>query len=125
MALLQVQQIAKHFGERTLFSDVSFEIAPGDHIGLVGVNGCGKSTLLRILMGDEPADEGQVHRASECRMTWLMQRQPDGQGRTLMEETLQEFLPLMEMEKQLAGISEQLELHPDDALIRRQCRIQE
>lgn len=125
MALLQVQQIAKHFGERTLFSDISFEIAPDDHIGLVGVNGCGKSTLLRILMGDEQADAGQVHRASECRMTWLMQRQPDGQGRTLLEETLQEFLPLMEMERRLTEISQKLESHPDDVLIRRQCRMQE
>lgn len=125
MALLQAQRIAKHFGERTLFSGVSFEVAPGDRIGLVGVNGCGKSTLLRILIGEETADEGQVHRASDCRITWLMQQQPSEGGLTLYETTLQEFAPLIALERQLAEIADRLEKQADDALILRQYRLQE
>src|SRR5207302_901790 len=42
-----------------LFSEVSFRISPGDHVGLVGANGVGKSTLLRILTGELPADDGE------------------------------------------------------------------
>ena len=125
MAILQAQRLAKQFGERELFADVSFEVAPGDRIGLVGVNGCGKTTLLRLLCGEDMPDEGRVQRASDCRITWLMQQQPDAAGMTLLDATLQEFAPLMELERQLAALSERLELGADDALIRRQDRLQE
>ena len=125
MALLLAQHIAKHFGERTLFAGVSFEIAPGDRVGLVGVNGCGKSTLLSMLAGEEQPDEGEIHRSSECRMTWLRQRQTDTEGLSLLDATMQEFAPLMELERQLDELSARLELGADDALIRRQCRLQE
>ena len=125
MALLRAQHIAKHFGERTLFSGVSFEIAPGDRVGLVGVNGCGKSTPLRILAGEELPDEGDIHRSAECRITWLKQRQTDTAGLTLLDATMQEFAPLMDLERQLEDISARLEQGADDVLIRRQYRLQE
>lgn len=125
MALLRAQHIAKHFGERTLFSGVSLEIAPGDRVGLVGVNGCGKSTLLRILAGEELPDEGDIHRSAECRITWLKQRQTDTAGLTLLDATMQEFAPLMDLERQLEDISARLEQGADDVLIRRQYRLQE
>src|SRR3954470_2755842 len=48
-----------HPGGDLLFSDVSFRIAPGRHVGLVGANGVGKSTLFRVLTGELPADEGE------------------------------------------------------------------
>ncbi|MBQ9189644.1 MAG: ATP-binding cassette domain-containing protein, partial [Clostridia bacterium] len=49
MAVLKVDNLKKSFGVRTLFSDVSFEIQPGEHVGLIGVNGTGKTTLLHML----------------------------------------------------------------------------
>ncbi|MDX6641610.1 MAG: hypothetical protein QOF12_2621 [Solirubrobacteraceae bacterium] len=49
-----------HPGGDLLFSDVSFRISPGDHVGFVGANGVGKSTLLRVLIGELPADEGEA-----------------------------------------------------------------
>ena len=49
-----------HPGGDLLFSEVSFTIAPGRHVGLVGANGVGKSTLLRVLAGELPADEGEA-----------------------------------------------------------------
>src|SRR4051794_1447505 len=49
-----------HPGGDLLFTDVSFRISPGDHVGLVGANGVGKSTLFGVLTGALPADEGDV-----------------------------------------------------------------
>ena len=60
MARLAVQQLDKYFGERALFTGLSFEIGDSDKIGLVGDNGCGKTTLLRILMGLDTPTAGRV-----------------------------------------------------------------
>ena len=49
-----------HPGGELLFSDVSFQISPGEHVGLVGANGVGKTTLLRILAGELTPDDGEA-----------------------------------------------------------------
>jgi ATPase subunit of ABC transporter with duplicated ATPase domains len=49
-----------HPGGELLFSDVSFRVSPGEHVGLVGANGVGKSTLFGVLSGALPADEGEA-----------------------------------------------------------------
>ncbi len=57
--LLACEGVSKQFGARPLFSDLSFGLAEGDRVGLVGPNGSGKTTLLRILAGLEEPDGGQ------------------------------------------------------------------
>lgn len=60
MIVLDVQQVAKHFGPEPVLDGVTFQVHPGDRIALVGPNGCGKSTLLQIIAGKEEADAGTV-----------------------------------------------------------------
>ena len=60
MGSLKVMGLEKSYGIRTLFSNVNFEVMPGDKVGLVGANGTGKTTLMRILLGREENDGGQV-----------------------------------------------------------------
>ena len=60
MAHVGVSNLAyAHPGGDLLFSEVSFRVSPGQHVGLVGTNGVGKSTLLKILVGELPPDEGE------------------------------------------------------------------
>ena len=59
-AMISVSDLAKSFGDRTLFANVSFQLDPGERYGLVGANGSGKTTLLRILAGDEEPTAGIV-----------------------------------------------------------------
>ena len=66
MSLLNVENLKKSFADRTLFSDVSFDIRPGERVGLIGVNGTGKTTLMRILMGKEPYDSGTFGMRAGC-----------------------------------------------------------
>ena len=48
--MLSISKISKHFGPKTLFKDLSFQLNAGDRVGLVGANGAGKSTLFSIIL---------------------------------------------------------------------------
>src|SRR3989442_3767299 len=84
MSVLSVQAVAKRFGERLLFSDISFRLAHGDRVGLVGPNGVGKTTLLRIAAGLESADAGNVALARGTRIGFLEQEVPADAPGTLL-----------------------------------------
>ncbi len=60
MNYLSVEQIAKSYGERLLFQNISFGINEGQKIGFVAKNGTGKTSLLNILSGEDTADDGRV-----------------------------------------------------------------
>src|SRR5690606_8269872 len=58
--MISVSNLAKSFGDRTLFAGASFQLNPGERYGLVGGNGSGKTTLLNILSGDVVPSDGTV-----------------------------------------------------------------
>ncbi len=60
MALLELRGIAKHFGAIEALRGVSFDVQPGEAIGLMGDNGAGKSTLVKIIAGNFPPSEGEI-----------------------------------------------------------------
>lgn len=70
---LSIEQISKSFGDKFLFDDLSFGIAQGQKIALIGVNGSGKSTLLKIVAGLETPDSGQVSKRKGIRVAFLPQ----------------------------------------------------
>src|SRR3989304_3439707 len=57
-SMLTVTDLSKSYGRQTLFDGVSFQVAPGERVGVVGRNGTGKTTLFRILLGGEAAGSG-------------------------------------------------------------------
>ncbi len=71
--ILEVEDVAKSFGDRKLFSNVSFEIEGGDKIGIIGPNGCGKSTLIKVLLGQEPPDAGTIEWGKKTRVGYFDQ----------------------------------------------------
>lgn len=73
--MISVSNLAKSFGDRTLFANVSFQLNAGERYGLVGANGSGKTTLLRILSGDLDASEGTVSVPKRLRLGVLRQDQ--------------------------------------------------
>jgi len=58
--MISVENLTKRFGNQLLFDQVNFKINPRERVGLVGRNGHGKTTLFRIIVGEEPSDEGSV-----------------------------------------------------------------
>lgn len=73
MNYLSVENLSKAFGERKLFSNISFGIAQGQKIALVGINGAGKSTLMKIIMGLEIPDTGQVALNQSVKIAYVHQ----------------------------------------------------
>jgi len=83
---LQVDNISKSYGDRTLFSDISFNINEGDKIALVAPNGTGKSSLLKILAGIEYSDRGgEVKFMKDIRVAFLDQDTSFDAKRTIFE----------------------------------------
>src|ERR1700681_289483 len=71
--LLTCDAIAKSFGSRTVFSDISLRLHDGDRLGIIGPNGAGKSTFLQILGGAMNADEGAVSIRKGVRLSMVVQ----------------------------------------------------
>ena len=98
-SFLQVNGLTRSVGDRVLFSDVSFGIAEGQHVGLIAQNGTGKTTLLNVLAGRDSADEGTVVFRNGIRIGYLEQ-----QPRYPMEMTVREaahwHLRLSEMDEE-------------------------
>ncbi len=85
MSLLTVTSLTKSFGDFDLFSGLSFSIAKGARLALVGPNGVGKTTLLRILVGEDEASAGSVARAKGIGTGYLPQEADFDMGGTLWE----------------------------------------
>ena len=73
VSYLQVQNLTRSVGDKTLFSNLSFGVCEGQKVGLIAQNGTGKSTLLNILGGKDQADEGQVVFRNDLRIGYLEQ----------------------------------------------------
>ncbi len=73
--MISASNLAKSFGDQTLFAGVSLQLNAGERYGLVGANGSGKTTLLRILSNDLEASEGTVSVAKRLRVGALRQDQ--------------------------------------------------
>mmetsp|Transcript_38199 Transcript_38199/g.65515 ORF Transcript_38199/g.65515 Transcript_38199/m.65515 type:complete len:621 (-) Transcript_38199:29-1891(-) len=85
--VLSVENLSKNFGNRTLFKDVSFVIAPGSIVGIVGPNGSGKTTLFRIITGEIPPDNGEVTFGSTAKLGYITQtRDTLAENATVYEE---------------------------------------
>ena len=84
---LQVENISKSYGDRTLFSNISFNINEGDKIALVAPNGTGKSSLLKILAGVESSDRGgEVKFMKDIKVAFLDQDSNFDPKRTIFDE---------------------------------------
>lgn len=60
--MISFARIGKQYGKQVLFVDASFQLNPGEKVGLVGPNGAGKSTIFRLITGEELPDDGVVDR---------------------------------------------------------------
>ncbi|MDD9266640.1 ABC-F family ATP-binding cassette domain-containing protein [Paenibacillus sp. GCM10023248] len=112
--LLQVSNISKSYGVRSVLSNITLQIEDKERIGLVGVNGAGKSTLLQIIAGEMSYDSGDIFKAKETKIGYLKQNSGLQTDKTIWNELLSVFSTLLETEKELRELEAQMS---DPALI--------
>jgi ATP-binding cassette subfamily F protein 3 len=101
MSLLTVNSLSKSFGADDLFAGVSFSVAKGARMALVGPNGIGKTTLLRIIIGTEEPSGGQVTRTRGLRIGYLSQEADFELHGVLWDVCLEPFADLIRMQGEL------------------------
>lgn len=111
--MLSVQNMTVSFGGETLFSDISFRLAAGDRVGLVGKNGAGKSTLLHLIAEDQEPTFGSISKEKDMRLGFLRQDIDFEKGRTVLEEAYQAFEEIKQLEAQMEQINEALVTRTD------------
>jgi len=126
MSILSVQNLAKFYGAEEIFAEISFSIAHGDKIALVGPNGVGKTTLLRIIVGELVPSEGQVSMAKGLRLAYLPQKPKLVSERSVHDEMLNVFADLRREETALLELSECMAAAEDpEPIMARYARMQE
>ena len=89
--MLRLEHVSKIYPTGEVLRDVTWEIKPGDRIGLVGVNGAGKSTQMRLIAGHEEPTSGTVVRQGEPRIAFLQQEFDVDPDRSVRQELFQAF----------------------------------
>ena len=106
--MLRLDRISKTYPTGEVLRDVSWEVKPGDRIGLVGVNGAGKTTQLRILAGLEEPSGGQVIRQGAPRIVYLRQEFEVDPRRSVRQELFQAFGEAAEVLERQRQVEDQL-----------------
>jgi ATP-binding cassette subfamily F protein 3 len=106
--MVHLERIARQFGPRVVFEDVSWRIPRGARFGLVGPNGAGKTTLLRILAGEDAPDAGEVHRAGGLTVGYLPQEVETIRDGTVLAVALEGAASVLEVERRLRELEARL-----------------
>src|ERR1043166_2879809 len=86
--MISFSNINKQYGKQLVFVDASFQLNPGDKVGLVGPNGAGKTTLFRMVVGEEEPDEGEVSVPRRLTIGYFRQDGEEMTGRSVLDETI-------------------------------------
>src|SRR5258708_3580021 len=86
--MISFSNINKQYGKQLVFVDASFQLNPGEKVGLVGPNGAGKTTLFRMVVGEEAPDEGDVSVPKRLTIGYFRQDVEEMKGRSVLDEAI-------------------------------------
>jgi ATP-binding cassette subfamily F protein 3 len=111
--LVSLSGVSFGYAAEEIFHDLTFQVNPKEHLGVVGPNGHGKSTLLRLIAGSLPVETGErsVRRGTE--ITYLRQSQEFPDGVTVHDLLIATFPEILAIEKKLAVVQARLEAGDD------------
>ena len=104
--MIQLDRISKQYSDRVLFTDLSWQLKPGQRIGLVGPNGAGKTTLFRILMGEVETDGGRVIVPKEATLGLLPQQLEELVDRPILDFALEGKPEVLDLEREMQELTD-------------------
>lgn len=111
--MLNIHNISVSFSGEYLFEEVSYQLSPGDRVGLIGKNGAGKSTMLKLLAKEYEVDQGTIAIDKNVTLGFLKQDIDFEKGRTVIEEAQQAFTEIKALEKQIEEVNQALASRTD------------
>ena len=86
--MISFSNIQKQYGKQLIFVEASFQLNPGEKVGLVGPNGAGKTTLFRMIMNEETADDGDISVPKKLTIGYFRQDVGEMAGRPVLDEAI-------------------------------------
>jgi len=121
--------INKQYGRQLVFVDASFQLNPGEKVGLVGPNGAGKTTLFRMIVGEEVPDEGEVTVPKRLTIGYFRQDVEEMSGRSVLDEAIAGSGRLGDLHHELEALQQAMEdparLDDMDRILARFGEVQE
>jgi len=116
--MLTLNELSFDFGGRYLYSDVNWQIKPGERIGLVGQNGTGKSTLFRIITGEYKPTEGVLSKSKDCTIGFLNQDLLSYEStESIYHVALQAFDKALKLQNEIDQILQRMETDHSDEIL--------
>src|SRR5450631_2422470 len=106
--MIALSNINKQYGKQLVFVDASFQLNPGEKIGLVGPNGSGKTTLFRMVVGEEVPDEGDVSVPKKLTVGYFRQDVEEMTGRSVLDEAIAGSGKLGDLHHELEELNQSL-----------------
>lgn len=114
--ILACHNLNKSFGDRIIVKDGSFHIEEREKAAFVGINGAGKSTILKMIIGEEPLDDGNIILTKGKRIGYLAQQQNLESGNTIYEELKTAKSDVIQLEQQIRSVEQELKALSGNAL---------
>ena len=109
--MLTVSNLSKSYGERNLFSDLSFSVTAKTRIALIGPNGCGKTTLLDILSGRSIPDTGKIIPKRNTTIGYLKQELPTLSDHSLLQAVIDQPSSITELQNKISDLENSTKSH--------------
>jgi ATP-binding cassette subfamily F protein 3 len=107
--MIAISDITKSHSGHTLYENASFQIKPGEKIGLVGPNGAGKTTFFRLIVGEEKPDTGSISMPSGWRVSYFSQNVGEMKGRSALSEVMTGDLQIVKLKDELDRLQTELD----------------
>ncbi|MCB9091969.1 MAG: ABC-F family ATP-binding cassette domain-containing protein [Halobacteriovoraceae bacterium] len=106
--MLNISNVTKILGGTTLYENASFQVNPGEKVGLVGPNGAGKSTFFRMIMGEERPNSGSISFPEKMRIAYFSQSVGEMKGKTALQEVTEGDARITELRSELKSYEEKM-----------------
>jgi ATPase subunit of ABC transporter with duplicated ATPase domains len=107
--MISFSNINKQYGKQLIFVEASFQLNPGESVGLVGPNGAGKTTLFRMVVGEETADEGEISVPKKLSIGYFRQDVEEMKGRSVIDEAIAGSGRVGDLHHELEGLHRSME----------------